>query len=57
VRTGLSAAHAYGWDELLQSGANPAWVLAAYLPFGAFSALQEELKAERSGRRSAGFHD
>jgi hypothetical protein len=43
VRTALSAAHAYGWDELLQSGANPAWVLDAYLPFGALSALQEEL--------------
>ncbi|HKB47428.1 MAG TPA: helix-turn-helix domain-containing protein, partial [Ktedonobacterales bacterium] len=43
VRTGLSAARAYGWDELLQPGADPAWVLDAYLPLEAFSALQEEL--------------
>jgi hypothetical protein len=43
VRTGLSAAHAYGWDELLQPGTGPAWVLDAYVPIEAFSALQEEL--------------
>jgi segregation and condensation protein B len=43
VRSGVSAAHAYGWDELLQPGADPAWVLDAYLAIEAFSALQEEL--------------
>jgi segregation and condensation protein B len=43
VRSGLSAAGAYGWDELLRPGADPAWVLDAYVPIEAFSALQEEL--------------
>jgi hypothetical protein len=43
VRSGLSAAHAYGWAELLRPGADSAWVLDAYLPLEAFSALQEEL--------------
>jgi hypothetical protein len=43
LRTGLNAAGAYGWDELLRHGADPAWVLDAYVPLEAFSALQEEL--------------
>jgi hypothetical protein len=39
VRTGRSAAHAYGWGELLQPSADPAGVLDAYVPIEAFSAL------------------
>ena len=42
VRTGLSAASAYGWDELSQGPGSP-WSLDAYLPFEAFSTLQEHL--------------
>jgi segregation and condensation protein B len=43
VRTGVSAASAYGWEVLLQPGRDPAWMLDAYLPFDVFSKLQEEL--------------
>ena len=44
VRTGSSAAAAYGWAERL-SGSQPdsSWVLDAYLPLAAFSALQEQV--------------
>src|SRR5207253_9121680 len=41
VRTGASAAGAYGWDELTQR--TPTWSLDAYLSVNAFSALQEQL--------------
>jgi segregation and condensation protein B len=41
VRTGLSAADAYGWDELAQRSAT--WSLDAYLPLAAFSDLQAQL--------------
>jgi segregation and condensation protein B len=43
VRTGVSAAKAYGWHELLQPDAQPVWVLDAYVPLEAFAALQEQL--------------
>jgi segregation and condensation protein B len=43
VRTGVSAASAYGWDELLELSRDPAWMLDAYLPVDAFSKLQDEL--------------
>jgi hypothetical protein len=42
VRTGINAAPAYGWDELANRP-DPSWVLDAYLPLTAFSALQEQL--------------
>ena len=42
MRTGTSAAAAYGWDELHADGARPGR-LDAYLPLEAFSALQEQL--------------
>jgi segregation and condensation protein B len=42
VRTGISAAAAYGWDDLKQDLAS-SWRLDAYLPLEAFSALQEQL--------------
>jgi len=42
VRTGASAAAAYAWDELVDR-AEPTWMLDAYLPLEAFSALQEQL--------------
>jgi hypothetical protein len=35
----VSAATAYGWDELLEPNRDRAWVLDAYLPFAAFSTL------------------
>jgi hypothetical protein len=38
VRTGHSAASAYGWDELNQ-GPDSTWSLDAYLPLEAFSNL------------------
>ncbi len=41
VRTGTSAASAYGWDDLAQKSAT--WSLDAYLPLEAFSSLQEQL--------------
>jgi len=41
VRTGTSAASAYGWAELAQKGAT--WSLDAYLPLAAFAGLQERL--------------
>ncbi len=41
VRTGISTAGVYGWDELTQPV--PTWSLDAYLPVEAFSALQEQL--------------
>ena len=44
VRTGLSAAGAYGWDELIKAGAASAtWSLDAYLPVEAFDSLQAQL--------------
>jgi segregation and condensation protein B len=43
VRTGVSAATAYGWEELLQLGREAAWMLDAYLSLEAFSELQEKL--------------
>jgi segregation and condensation protein B len=42
VHTGASAAAAYGWDGLADRPA-PKWLLDAYLPLEAFSALQEQL--------------
>jgi segregation and condensation protein B len=42
VRTGVSAAAAYGWHELAQRSRS-SWRLDAYLPLEAFSALQERL--------------
>jgi chromosome segregation and condensation protein ScpB len=45
VRTGLSAARAYGWTEL-HPAAGQTWRLDAYLPLEAFSALQQH--ADRS---------
>jgi segregation and condensation protein B len=41
VRTGISSAGVYGWDELTHRV--PTWSLDAYLPVEAFSALQEQL--------------
>jgi segregation and condensation protein B len=42
VPTGLSAASAYGWDELSHRPGS-SWSLDAYLPLEAFSTLQEQL--------------
>jgi segregation and condensation protein B len=42
VRTGASAATAYGWDELAQVD-NLSWRLDAYISQDAFSTLQEQL--------------
>src|SRR4051794_22833888 len=44
VRTGASAASAYGWDEL-DAGNRSAWPLDAYLCLEAFSSLQQQLNA------------
>jgi len=44
VRTGASAASAYGWDEL-DAGNRSTWLLAAYLSVEAFSTLQQQLNA------------
>jgi segregation and condensation protein B len=41
ARTGISAAGAYGWNELTQY--QPAWVLDAYVSVEAFSLLQKQL--------------
>jgi hypothetical protein len=43
VRTGASAAAAYGWDELV-AAQDPSWRLDVYVPEEAFSALQQALK-------------
>jgi segregation and condensation protein B len=42
VRTGSSAASAYGWLELT-GRPDPSWLLDAYLPLEVLSALQEQL--------------
>ena len=42
VRTGASAAAAYGWDEL-KPRPGSTWLLDGYLPLEAFSELQEQL--------------
>jgi segregation and condensation protein B len=44
VRTGASAASAYGWDEL-DAGKRSTWRLDAYLSLEAFSSLQQQLSA------------
>jgi hypothetical protein len=41
VRSGVSAASAYGWDELAQHV--PTWSLDAYLSMEAFSSVQAQL--------------
>ena len=41
MRTGISAARAYGWTELTQHVAS--WMLDSYLSVEAFSGLQEQL--------------
>jgi hypothetical protein len=41
VRSGVSSASAYGWDELIGNGQT--WSLDAYLPLEAFCQLQEQL--------------
>ncbi len=42
VRSGVSAAAAYGWEGL-QAGHTSTWLLDGYLPLEAFSELQEQL--------------
>jgi hypothetical protein len=43
MRTGLSAAGAYGWDELTSRTSTATWLFDAYVPVTAFETLQEEL--------------
>jgi segregation and condensation protein B len=59
VRTGISAAAAYGWHELVDTR-DPSWRLDAYVPQEAFSTLQEllnRLEVDRSADDTAELAD